>query len=243
MVKNGKASQKSTPSGSAIRSSSISVEDMSAMFSRLEEKLTQKLEAITSKVDAITTRLDMIQTDQVRINLEVEKIKSIIIDQQNFIEKYEQKKRKMNLIINGIPEKDIAIHDEILKDDESKVNYICDEICENFNENHIVECVRLGKGNSNRSRPMKVEFSNKDIRYKLLSGQKKLRVSNPDIFGKVFSNPDMSYLMRKEHKRLRDELRSLKASSSSNDQIFIKKGCLYKNSNVLDNVDINNQLF
>ena len=212
-------------------------------LSQLEQKLNVKLDSILNKMDQIESRIDGIQTEQIRLGVEIDKIKEVVVDQQRLIERHETDKRRNHLIISGVPEANITIDNETLKTDMMKVQHFCDEVCDTGV--HIYRCIRLGKDGGRSPRIIKAEFAEVEMRNKILRSQKALR-SDPSIinaFGRIYFNPDSTPLGRKEDNRLRETMRNLKSNSTDKDLIFMKKGMLYKNGEIVDKFDIRNQIF
>lgn len=216
-----------------------------------ETKITAQLDMILSKMSAMEERMDAVQTEQVRINIEMDKVKNLVVEQQRILEKYESERRLPNLIISGIPESPIRIETDefdeskIMISDDEKLQYICKEICETDNDIHISSSIRLGKKSSDRPRIMKVCFPDISVRNRMLRFQKQLRDNDTitNAFCKIYVKPDSTYLVRQEEKRLRDMMRDMKKSAHPRDKFYIKKGQLFQNSAMVDKIDIRNQLF
>lgn len=62
-------------------------------------------------------------------------------------------------------------------------------------------------------------------------------------FGRVFVIKDSSPLMRKEEKRLREEMACAKQNFSPDSKIYIRSGKLYCNHEVIGQINVANQLF
>ena len=60
--------------------------------------------------------------------------------------------------------------------------------------------------------------------------------------GKIFVNPDSSFLVQKEEYRLRQKQREMKQKNPE-DTFLIRKGILYKSNEPIDKIDFRNQLF
>ena len=93
---------------------------------------------------------------------------------------------------------------------------------------------------------MKVKFRSLSPKLEVMRNQKKRSREKAEImktFGKVHINLDSPVLVRKEEKRLCDKIRLLKLSASSTDRIYIRRGNLYHNNEIIDSIDITSQLF
>lgn len=251
------SSRKGTPETRELRSNSIPSKEehltlakfediVNRKFQEMETRLSSKLDTILNKITVIETRIDGIESEQIRANLEVDKIKEVVIEQQCMIEKHEAIQRSCNLVISGISESPIEYGEEILQDDQSKVreiyNLTSDELGDDL---QITNCSRIGPRSSTKPRLLKVVLANKTDRNTMLYSQKKMRsdVEFRKAFGKIFINPDSTFLVRKEEKRLREIMKTLKQSSQDDDTFYIKSGRLFHNSVMIDKVDIRKQLF
>lgn len=68
-------------------------------------------------------------------------MKEVVISQQHTLEDYERERRQLNLIFSGIPAAALSVGGEhCFKDDESKVNFLCDQISSKFDSDSIASC-------------------------------------------------------------------------------------------------------
>ena len=147
---------------------------------------------------------------------------------------------------SGVPENDLNFEEEALTDDKSKVRLLSTVGTEtNFVPNRIKSCVRIGEAKKGPSRLLKVTFNEVDFKQKMMLSQRNLRDCAKVVkaFGRIYVNQDSSYLMRKEEKRLRNKLKTMKAAADDPDAIYIRRGTLYRNNEVVDKINIANQLF
>lgn len=224
---------------------SIVSEKLQYVVSKLEDT-NSKLNDILDKVKVIESRMDCIQNDHISFRLELNQVKNVICNQQKYIEQLEFEKRRPNLIVSGISESPLMINDMILDDDEAKVNFLLNEIDNTSSENIPVKSLsRIGKPNSKFPRLIKLEFYQVTHRNMVIRSQRKIRDDRniKTVFGNVYFNPDETVLVRNENSRLRSISHALKKSSNAGENIYIKRGVLYKNSEIVDKVDIRNQLF
>ena len=87
-----------------------------------------------------------------------------------------------------------------------------------------------------RYRDKKFEFLNK--RRAIISSTELQR----HFGGKIFVNPDNSYLVQREEYRLRERMKQIK-TGGPNISAFIKSGKLYQDGVPIDEVNVRNQLF
>lgn len=225
---------------------SMPSDDLRQLILGLEAKIMSRLDSIEAKVSVIDSRLDRMQAEQIRLKNENDQIKDLVISQQRQIERMESTTRVCNAIFSGVPENSVGFDNETLTDDKSKVQALCIAAVEsNSGSAGIGSCVRIGDARKGHNRLLKVTFENVAYKRRVMTSQRRLRESDEvtAAFGKVYVNPDSSFLMRKEEKRLREKLKELKTTAHGSEDIYIRRGTLYRNSEVIDRVNIINQLF
>jgi hypothetical protein len=236
---------KSTRSESLTSLPSVSLEDVRDLISESQKKILSKLDNVFTAISTLEKRLDNIQAEQLRLGLEIGSVKDIIIKQQQQIEQIEAEKRVNNLVFSNIPEGDVKIDNLNLREDIDKVEFLCGLIDKSFDKKDISSSSRLGRQTNGHKRLLLVKFSDESARKRIFSSQKIMRTDEKctHTFGRIFINKDSSILIRKEEKRMREKMRQLRADSLPEDVIFIKSGKLYKNSRVVDEIKVANQLF
>jgi hypothetical protein len=125
------------------------------------------------------------------------------------------------------------------------VNYLFHEANQNIASDETVSIKRIGKRISDKPRPLKIELSNIDLKYRVLNNRKNIS-TNPEILNafhnKIFVNLDTSFLVRNEEFRLRKKLKELKNDDPLSSS-YIRSGSLYSNGILIDKIDICKQLF
>ena len=104
---------------------------------------------------------------------------------------------------------------------------------------------RLGKLADNKTRPLKIVFSDKDTKFKFLNKRKDIadNCEIKKVFDKpVYVNCDNSFLVQKEEFRLRQMLKDAKAKNPGS-SCYIRSRSLYLKGTVVDEIDVRNQLF
>lgn len=227
-----------TRSGS--QSSSL-LSEIKTIFKVLEDKI----DTLITRVEGVEFRLQQVQANQVTIDLQMKQMKEIIITQQQYIEKQEITNRNSNLIFTNIPESSVSYEGNEIESELEKLNVICKSISPEFNDTDIVSIFRLGmSSNRSRPRPLKVIFRDSVSRNRIFYNQRSIRNNVvKTFFSQVFVNKDLPPLTRKEESRLRDVARTLRSSSSADDNIYVKRGKLFKNHEIIDQIDIGKQLF
>lgn len=240
-------SQRKTRTGSLNSETTITLDDVKELISLSEERVISKLDSILTGIVALETRFDAIQTEQIRLGLEITSIKDVVIKQQIQIEKLEAERRQLNLVFSNVPETDIKVDDDkCLSDDIKKVEHLCDLISDDFlTQRDINTCYRIGPPKNGQKRLLLVKFNNLKSRNEMLFSQRAIRDDEHcrAAFGPVFINKDSTPLIRKEEKRLREKMKTLRSSSDPSDKIYIKSGKLYKNSCPIDQISIADQIF
>ena len=202
--------------------------------------LELETQAVKSDVADLKKRMETVET---KLKGSVEKEISMALNEKTDIER-----RKMNLVVFNLPEqksdKETAweVPELINKDIEDITKIIKDDLGIELENNAITDARRLGRkqvgkakpgdknkpddsnkpGNSEeKSRPMKIVFS--DIRKKreVLEAAKKLRTSDNPVAKKLFLNPDLTEKQRENDRNLRNLMweRRLKGEN-----VIIQKG-------------------
>ena len=234
-----KTSLKDTPSSSSISDLIRESEE------RLKEFFKTEMSLVTQKLSKIETALSAVQTQCLRLDSEVSEVKEVIFKQQTQIEAHERKLRERNLIIHNIPETHISTATEQLKDDSDKIQFLCRSADINIKKADLVSLRRLGRNVQGKSRPLKIELTSTDQKFKILNQRKNItrnQVIQTCFQTKVFVNPDNSFLIQKEEHRLRQELKEYKECNPSR-SYYIRSGVLYHDNKMIDRINIRNQLF
>jgi hypothetical protein len=212
---------------------------------RLVAHVDKRLDALATKIESIENSMAEVKGVQVQQEADIAKIKEIIVAQQHQIEAYEDRERCCNLMLSNIPEDNIVFENETLTTDFQKVRSLIQAICSdnnNIDSSDILEVKRIGKSGGTAPRLLKVCLEDIDHRNSILYCSRNLnRDSIRNSFGRVFINKDMSFLRRREEKRLRDAYRHLKGKYP--DSARLRRGKLYLGQAIYDRIDFTNQLF
>jgi hypothetical protein len=130
----------------------------------------------------------------------------------------ERDRRKANLIVSGIVEKEDGTVVERKQHDKAKVETLLQNLCD-FNSTVITSVNRIGKVNSSKPRLLKIVCGNIETKLSLLRKAKELR--RISSFKGVYLNPDQTPMQQKESKRLREELRRRRALG---EDVLIQRG-------------------
>lgn len=179
-----------------------------------------------------------IKTDQEASQKQIDDLKQqvtkqgeIIAKQQQFLEQIDRKERECNIVIQGVPEENVALDGATSDDD--KVKKIWDTATVTANVNSIK---RLGKPDTDRKRPILVVLDSKLDRDNILEKAKKLKEAG-ESFKNIFIKKDVHPSVRGEWKRLFDAEKTEKArpeNQGSNISFNIRERKLYKDGTVID---------
>ena len=172
--------------------------------------LENRVETIHSEHEEIKKRLLIVEN---KLNGSVNKEITTALN-----EKVDIDRRKLNLVVYNLPE--AASNDDTVwstpqktEDDIARISDILkDELQIKITEtSKITDARRLGiskttTGSPPKSRPMKIVFSNINIKREVLSAARRLRDSNNAIAKHIFINPDLTEAQRKKDKDIRDEM-------------------------------------
>ena len=129
-------------------------------------------------------------------------------------EEREREERKLNILINGIPESTTESPTDRKAHDIKQVSEIFSELLEV--KTTVEEAVRLGKRDSSRKRLIKVSVSSLAVKTAVLRNNFKLRSkSDPDWVKRVFITPDLTPKEQIESGELRKRLAEVNGSGKA----------------------------
>jgi len=227
----------------------VSLSEVAELLRQSEERIKSfvksEFDSLAERIDKIESKLSVVQTQCVRFDGELEKVKEVMSRQMLQLESHEKMLREQNVIVHNVPESDIKVAGLTIDLDSAKIVALCEMVDVDIDSDDMVNLQRLGKRQPNKNRPLKIKFDNKELKFKMLNNRKKIS-SDENIkksFGdKIYVNPDSSHLMQKEEFRLRQILNQLKIEKPETAS-YIRSGALYSNGAVVDRVDVRNQFF
>lgn len=119
----------------------------------------------------------------------------------------DRKLRENNLIITGIEEEMEGTVEERRTKDEEKVRRVLSFL--SIDENGFTEVSRIGKPTNGKPRLVRAKMKNVELKKRLLVSSKKLRSS--EFYRNVYINPDYTKNEQSIQKKLRDNLKKLRA--------------------------------
>ena len=187
------------------------------------KKVHESLALLQLKINNVDATLARVLETQKAQDTEIKALKGQVRclseDHSNIMNEVEDRERRRpNLIVAGLQEKENGTLEERKKWDAEKVDDLIEELCD-F-ENSVVSSVfRIGKMNSSGPRLLKVICCDVDSKRSILCKSKELR--NSTDFKNVYLNPDFTPKQQKENKRLRQEL---KARRDRGEEVTIRHG-------------------
>lgn len=157
-------------------------------------------------------------------------VKAVVMEvvKDHFQEEFEIEKRKLNVIIHGLPEPALETDDadgdvrsttaqERKEADVSKLVSIGNGNHDiNVSANDIDGAFRLGARSEGKTRPMCLKLRNIEARTTLLTKAHLLKNSTTAWHRKVFINPDLTPAQRQKDRAAREELNRRKKSGEQN---------------------------
>lgn len=228
---------------------SVTIDDIQNLILKSEERMKaffrEEIAVLTERLVRLEDSLSSVQTECVRLDDEVTKLKTVITSQQLQIEGNEQRLRANNLILHNISEDDLSHGPNRISNDREKVDVILKSCNTVLSSDDIMSYQRLGKRQSGKTRPLKITLKSTENKYQLLNRRRSVATNETiqQLFHKrIYINCDSSFLVQKEEFRLRQRLKQLK-SEEPGSSIYIRSGVLYLDNSIIDKIDVKNQLF
>ena len=127
--------------------------------------------------------------------------KTVMVVKEDVEEALEIERRKMNLVIHGVPDIDAE------QDIDQVAAILCNGLHMDF-ERHVSSMMRIGKMDVNKPRPLRIVIKSLDGKKEILSRAKDLK--NVDTFKRMFISPDLTRRQQKVDKELRTELKKFR---------------------------------
>lgn len=189
----------------------------SALASTKEElmkelkKISGTLNALEAKIRNVEDTLQRVLDTQTIQDAEMKILKKEISTMKDnydgiLAEVESRDRRKANLILSGIPEKDEGTAEERKRSDLLTVKRLFSTLDNSTKKDLISAVVRIGKITSSRPRLLKVICCDSETKRTLLSKSKDLR--NFEQYKNVYINPDLTPLQQVKNNKLREELRN-----------------------------------
>ena len=184
------------------------------------ETLETKVDKQTSMIASLLKRVDDLTGANIQLerkcNLLEEKLVSL--PKSTFEEIEDRDRRKMNLIISGVPGKTDGSVEERKAVDAKFVKGLLEDLSV-FNDGMRFQTYRIGKPSKGGHRLLKVAFCDLAHKQDVLWKAKHLR--DMPSYRHVYINPDLTFLQRQDRKLLMEEL---KARREAGDDVMIRNG-------------------
>lgn len=222
-------------------------------FAQVESSIAQALDQYMSKisepsVDKFQQKLDE-KVDQLKFNM-TEPVQAVVQDvvqdalkthlhegivntvgkqiQEDKAEEEEIEKRKVNVIVHGVPESDADTAEQRSEDDSCQVASMLHEL--NCDQVTIKQIIRLGKrptSNDDKPRPMKLVTESCEDRTSLILQAKNLRTRKEGGWDRVFIHQDLTPRQREARKLRVQELKQ-RIAQGETDLILLNNGSIVK---------------
>ena len=207
-------------------------EDMSKMRTEITgelKKVTEELGEIKDCMPSEDRRVMNDEEDFKKLEKEVNDMKSVMDSQvkktvmvvkEDVEEALEIERRKMNLVIHGLPDIDAE------QDIDQVAAILCNGLHMDYDRN-VSSMMRIWKLDVNKPRPLRIVIKSLDGKKEILSRAKDLK--NVDTFKRMFISPDLTRRQQKVDKELRTELKKFREQGEGSAKI--KYGKIVKNIN------------
>ena len=199
-----------------------------------DNKVTEVIEKCsTLEQDTLTLKNEMVDVKAQLATIN-ETIKTQVNDKVSDImdDKREIERRKMNLIVFGLPESKPDENDKTVWDTEKKIQKDIEEISNIISEDigvalsprtGIIDARRIGGPKPGQPRPLKIEFRDLNTKRDVLSNAKKLRLSDKETCKKLYINPDLTEKQKKADSELRKEMWKRRGDGEN---VIIRRGAI-----------------
>lgn len=187
------------------------------------KNISGTLKSLQTKISVVEDTLQKVLETQMTQDVEIKNLKEEVLtikdDYNNILAEVESRdRRKSNLILSGLPEKEDGTADERKQSDMSAVKTLFSAL-DNSKTNAVSAVFRIGKMTSSGPRLLKVICCDEESKRALLSKSKDLR--NIIQYKEVYINPDLTPLQQAQNKKLREELR---ARRNLGEEVMIRHG-------------------
>ena len=211
------------------------VPGMRYFCTKCEDKVTEAIERYALlEQDTVSLKKDMAEV-KTQLDEITTKIKTTVGTTINNVidDRREIDKRKMNLIVFGLPEADAGkpenertewnTGEKVDADIVAMTDIVTNELGVGLStRNGIINARRLGSRTGTKPRPLKIEFKDINAKRDVLTNAKKLRDSSDAVAKQLYINPDLPEEQRAEDKKLRIEMWRLRSDEGKN--VIIKRG-------------------
>lgn len=160
------------------------------------------------------------EVSDMKIEMDSQVKKTVMVVKEDVEEALEIERRKMNLVIHGVPDVDAE------QDIDQVANILGNGLHMDF-DRHVATMMRIGKLDVNKPRPLRIMLKSLDGKKEILSRAKDLK--NVETYKRMFISPDLTRRQQKVDKELRTELKKFREQGEGSAKI--KYGKIIKNVN------------
>ena len=178
----------------------------------IEGIMTEKLSPLEKKMDTVADSLKMIVLRMEKIEAKHKEMenrcKRIEEHQMNILSEIEERdRRKTNLVISGIPEKEDGTAENRREWDDGRVEDLFQALTD-FDDDDFKKTYRIGRTDAKKPRLLKVICRNDEVKRDVLTRAKDLRSKSG--FEGIYVNADQTPLQQRQSKALREEFKRRK---------------------------------
>lgn len=136
------------------------------------ERVENMFQIINNNVGKMNNKLDTITNEMKQLRQENNELKNKLSIHENKIEQLEREIRKKNIVVKGIPDEE----EENEEKGREKINAVITKMGVEVDEKvEVDEIRRIGKYNSNKTRPILVKFTKESTKMKIIRNARKLK--------------------------------------------------------------------
>lgn len=217
----------------------------------MREELDTKLDSVKKDLYAkIDTKFNFLKAENDKITQENTLIKKILREQQTCLERLQKEQNKNNLFVTGIPNSittDILGTPETIVSADDVLHHVLNFVYPGIEVESYKVLKHFDPREGQERHSTKIVVHESELRSNIFKGCIKFKdLNSTHYLKKVFIKSDEPPLTQKENRRLSTKMKELRDEEDADNPVnryYIKYRKLYKNNDVFDEFDINNQLF
>ena len=211
-------------------------DELKAQTAALEKTLKTKYDS----------RIKAVEDENDRLKKENAEIKKAISEQQKFLERLGNEKNMDNIFISGIPNA-MEIDDEQVNDHKVILNHILHFVNPGIADDDYKILKNFDPREGHDRHSAKIKCVSQEVKGKIFKGCKNFKdLPAESCLKKIWLKNEDTPMQKKENDRLYNRLRELWSAEDADDpaNIYkIKSGKLFKNDEVIDTFNLENQIF
>ena len=212
-------------------------DELATIVGGVEKKITEKYDK----------KIKDVEDENDRLKKENTQIKAALSEQQKFLERIRSDKNASNIFISGIPN-EMDIEGNNVNDPNAIVSQVLRFVNPDIQPGDYKTLKNFEPREGNDRHSAKITCTSVDVKKKIFAGCSKFKLLPQESpLKKVFLKNEDTPLQKKENDRLFKKMRDLRAAEEDPDNPIntykIRSGKLYKNEEVVDTFNLENQLF